>query len=109
MAHLCRAFARTRCSGGTPRCSRVETLVHYPTAVYRTGAFADFGPAHLSVSDTLAAEVLSLPIGPHLKSDQVSHVIEAMREAWREAGRSADARRDDHAPILAGRHLTGGC
>jgi dTDP-3-amino-3,4,6-trideoxy-alpha-D-glucose transaminase len=66
----------------------VETLIHYPRAVYRTPAFAAFGPAGVTASDALAAEVLSLPMGPHMSDAQVAQVIEATRLAWRGIDRS---------------------
>lgn len=61
----------------------VETLVHYPTPVHRSGAYRDTeavrraGP--LPVSERLAKEVLSLPIGPHLPDESVEQVIIAVR------------------------------
>lgn len=61
----------------------VETLVHYPTPVHRSGAYRDTeavrraGP--LPVSERLAEEVLSLPIGPHLPDESVEQVIIAVR------------------------------
>ena len=70
----------------------VETLIHYPRAVYRTPAFAAFGPAVATPSDTLAAEVLSLPMGPHMSDAQVAQVIEATRRAWRGIDRSGGDR-----------------
>nr|BAM35931.1 aminotransferase like protein [Micromonospora rosaria] len=57
----------------------VETLVHYPTPVHRSGAYRDTeavrraGP--LPLSERLAEEVLSLPIGPHLPDESVERVV----------------------------------
>jgi dTDP-3-amino-3,4,6-trideoxy-alpha-D-glucose transaminase len=61
----------------------VDTLVHYPHAPHRSPAFADAGlPAgSLPLAERAAAEVLSLPMGPHLPADQVSRVIAAVRAA----------------------------
>ncbi len=46
----------------------VETLVHYPTPVHLSAAYADHGhrAGSLPHAERLAREVLSLPIGPHL-------------------------------------------
>ena len=57
----------------------VETMAHYPIAVHRSEAYAGLGwkPGAFPLSERLAAEVLSLPIGPHLAPDQA----EAVRNA----------------------------
>lgn len=58
----------------------VETLVHYPVPVHRSGAYADAGHM-LPRAGHLAASVLSLPIGPHLRDDEVERVADAVRRA----------------------------
>jgi dTDP-3-amino-3,4,6-trideoxy-alpha-D-glucose transaminase len=57
----------------------VATQIHYPKAVYRFAPYAAFGPAHETAADRIAAEVLSLPMGPHLSEAHVGRVIEAVR------------------------------
>jgi dTDP-4-amino-4,6-dideoxygalactose transaminase len=60
----------------------VETLVHYPTPPHRQAAFAaSYAGVALPVADALAAEVLSLPIGPHLSDADVDAVVAAVRDA----------------------------
>jgi dTDP-3-amino-3,4,6-trideoxy-alpha-D-glucose transaminase len=62
--------------------SGVETLIHYPVPPHRSGVYRDAcNGFSLPVADQLAAEVLSLPIGPHLSDGQVDTVIEAIRRA----------------------------
>ena len=56
-----------------------ETLVHYPTPVYRMLPYRQFGPAKLTASDRLSARILSLPIGPHLSRKQASEVCKLIR------------------------------
>lgn len=58
----------------------VETLIHYPTPPHRQAAFAG-SAASLPVAERLAAEVLSLPMGPHLSDADVDAVIAAVRDA----------------------------
>jgi dTDP-3-amino-3,4,6-trideoxy-alpha-D-glucose transaminase len=60
----------------------VQTLVHYPIPPHRQRAYAGTAAAtrRLPVADRLAAEVLSLPMGPHLTDAQQRHVIDAVRE-----------------------------
>ncbi|UQX05389.1 DegT/DnrJ/EryC1/StrS family aminotransferase [Streptomyces sp. RerS4] len=66
----------------------VETLIHYPVPVHRSGAYADAGlPAGaFPLSERLADEVLSLPIGPHLSAGQVERVVTALEEAFTRIG-----------------------
>jgi dTDP-3-amino-3,4,6-trideoxy-alpha-D-glucose transaminase len=55
----------------------VQTGIHYPVPCHRQGAFAatSVARADLPLADRLAAEVLSLPIGPHLSDEQADRVI----------------------------------
>ncbi len=59
----------------------IGTLIHYPVPPHLSGAYADsWAPKGsnlrcLPVAERLAAEVLSLPLGPHLTMEQVEAVI----------------------------------
>jgi dTDP-4-amino-4,6-dideoxygalactose transaminase len=59
----------------------VGTLIHYPVAPHRQGAFAAMAGLSLPISERLHREVLSLPIGPHMGAAQAARVIEAVAEA----------------------------
>lgn len=61
----------------------VETLVHYPVPPHRQPAYRDTAAAgaRLPNAERAAAEVLSLPIGPHLTDDEVDAVAEAVSAA----------------------------
>jgi dTDP-3-amino-3,4,6-trideoxy-alpha-D-glucose transaminase len=61
----------------------VDTLIHYPIAAHRAGAFADLAiPAGaLPLAERLAGRILSLPMGPHLTTSQVDQVVAAVRAA----------------------------
>lgn len=54
----------------------VETMIHYPKPPHRVLGY-DY---HLPEADRMAAEVLSLPVAPHLTDEEVGRVIGAMRE-----------------------------
>lgn len=56
----------------------VECLVHYPKPPHLQQAYADMHihKGQLPISERIADETLSLPIGPHLDSGSVSYVIE---------------------------------
>jgi dTDP-4-amino-4,6-dideoxygalactose transaminase len=58
--------------------SGVATGLHYPIANHRSGAYAAEG-FRLPIADRLAAESLSLPIGPHLSVGDTDRVIDAVR------------------------------
>ncbi|TDC61227.1 DegT/DnrJ/EryC1/StrS family aminotransferase [Micromonospora sp. KC207] len=68
----------------------VATLVHYPVPAHRSGAYRDTedvrraGP--LPISERLAEEVLSLPIGPHLPDEGVETVVTAVRDIVTDLG-----------------------
>jgi dTDP-4-amino-4,6-dideoxygalactose transaminase len=60
----------------------VETLVHYPRAVHEHPAYAHLAHANLGTSETLAREVVSLPLYPELTVVEADAVVEAAA-AWR--------------------------
>jgi len=57
----------------------ISSLIHYPIPPHLQQAYLDLSTPSLPIAEQLAGEVLSLPIGPHLKSDDVDRVIEAVR------------------------------
>jgi dTDP-4-amino-4,6-dideoxygalactose transaminase len=59
----------------------VASLIHYPTACHRQRAYAgDAWPA-LPLAEAWAAEVLSLPIGPHLSLEDADRIAAAVADA----------------------------
>lgn len=61
----------------------VGTGLFYRVPLHRHPAFARYltGHEHLPVSDRLSAEVLSLPMGPDLRDDEVDYVVERLLAA----------------------------
>lgn len=61
----------------------IGTLVHYPAPVHLQPAYLDRVPVPggMAVTERLAGEILSLPIYPELRADQVERVIEGIT-AW---------------------------
>ncbi|MBB5876336.1 DegT/DnrJ/EryC1/StrS family aminotransferase [Xanthomonas sp. 3498] len=55
----------------------VQCLVHYPTPPHRQPAYPELATLQLPLCERLAAEVLSLPIGPTLDDAAVAQVIDA--------------------------------
>lgn len=60
----------------------IGTLVHYPIPPHRQEAYAGLGlkEGTLPISESIHREVLSLPIGPHLRLKDTIRVIEALQE-----------------------------
>jgi dTDP-4-amino-4,6-dideoxygalactose transaminase len=58
----------------------VQALIHYPELPQQSGAYAaDQAWPPMPVSAAIAANCLSLPIGPHLSPEQADRVIDAVR------------------------------
>ena len=55
----------------------ISTLIHYPVPPHLSGAYADAGwqRGAFPVAEELSQTVLSLPVGPHLTSEQADRVI----------------------------------
>ena len=56
----------------------VESRVYYPIPVHRLAPYAAL-KADLPETDRAAADVLSVPVGPHLNDDEVATVADALR------------------------------
>lgn len=61
----------------------VETLIHYPVPPHLQRAYQDLnlGEGSFPVAERLANCVLSLPMGPQLRPEQVEAVVHAVRRA----------------------------
>lgn len=59
----------------------ITTIIHYPRPPHLQQAYAPLGlgTGSFPMAEQHAAKVLSLPIGPHLTSDQTDYVIEAVK------------------------------
>ena len=65
----------------------IGSLIHYPIPPHKQQAYADakFASGQFPLASRMADGVLSLPIGPHLASEQADSVITAVREAVQSA------------------------
>ncbi len=68
----------------------IATQIHYPIPPHLSGAYRDGGwkAGDFPLTEALAREILSLPLGPHHTEAQVQHVIAAIRNFF-EGGRAA--------------------
>lgn len=60
----------------------IATQIHYPIPPHRQQAYAELGLGEGSfpIAERLAAEAVSLPVGPHMPDDHVERVIAAIRQ-----------------------------
>ena len=60
----------------------IATRIYYPIPLHRQPCFADLGhsPGDFPVAETLAGEVLSLPIFPGITEEEIARVTDAVRE-----------------------------
>ncbi len=60
--------------------SEIETLIHYPVPPHLSQAYREFGFAagSFALTETMANEVLSLPMSPQMFSAQIEAVIEQL-------------------------------
>jgi dTDP-4-amino-4,6-dideoxygalactose transaminase len=61
----------------------IDTGIHYPVPIHLTTAYQNLGyPSHGSfpVSESLAKEILSLPMYAELSDEQISYVLSALHE-----------------------------
>lgn len=61
---------------------RIQTSVHYPP-IHRFSAYAAFASRSLPNTDAVADRILTLPLFPHLRDEQVDAVIDALLAAVR--------------------------
>jgi dTDP-4-amino-4,6-dideoxygalactose transaminase len=63
----------------------IETLIHYPVPIPRQPAFAAFDPAECAVATRTCDRILSLPLHPALRDDEVDLVAAAVHTFERPA------------------------
>jgi dTDP-4-amino-4,6-dideoxygalactose transaminase len=59
----------------------IGTLVHYPIPPHLSDAYTEAGwkQGDFPITEELAKTVLSIPMGPHMKPEDLEEVIEAIR------------------------------
>ncbi|MCG3209395.1 MAG: dTDP-3-amino-3,6-dideoxy-alpha-D-galactopyranose transaminase [Anaerolineae bacterium] len=63
--------------------NKIGTLIHYPVPPFKQKAYPQFAAIadHFPIASKIANEILSLPMGPHLASDQVRVVVDKINDA----------------------------
>lgn len=58
----------------------IETLIHFPYLLHEQPHFKNSRQVSLPVAEKIRSTILSLPLNPWLREDEVSYVIDIMRE-----------------------------
>lgn len=58
----------------------IQTLIHYPIPPHRQKAYKEWNSLFFSIAENMHDEVLSLPISPVLKENEVSEIIEKLNQ-----------------------------
>jgi dTDP-4-amino-4,6-dideoxygalactose transaminase len=58
----------------------VQTLIHYPIPPHKQKAYDNYKELQLPVSERIHAQILSLPISPVMKEDEINYVIKIINE-----------------------------
>lgn len=58
---------------------KISTVIHYPIPPHRQACYTECSSHSLPLAETLANEVLSLPMSPFLTEQEVTQVVEAVR------------------------------
>lgn len=57
----------------------VQTVIHYPIPPHKQACYLDYSDGLFPIADQLTSEVLSLPMSPELRSEEVKFVVNALR------------------------------
>ncbi|MDX5447028.1 MAG: DegT/DnrJ/EryC1/StrS family aminotransferase [Bacteroidota bacterium] len=59
----------------------IQTVIHYPIPPHHQPAYSNQKELHLPITEQIHREVISLPMSPILKAEEVHSVINAIRES----------------------------
>ncbi len=58
----------------------IETMIHYPIPTHQQKAFADWNALSFPITEQIHVEVLSLPISPVMKTEEVDFIIDVINK-----------------------------
>jgi len=58
----------------------IGTVIHYPIPPHKQKCYSEWNRLSLPVTEKIAAQELSLPIGPTITDEQIGYVIEKINE-----------------------------
>ena len=59
----------------------IQTGIHYPIPCHQQAPYLSYAARPLPITEAAAPELLSLPMYPHMRADQVTRVCDAVQEA----------------------------
>ncbi len=60
--------------------SGISTVIHYPIAAHLQDCYQEYRDYSLPIAQSIASEVLSLPIYPHLSVDEIDYIAKAIAQ-----------------------------
>lgn len=60
--------------------NNIQTLIHYPIPPHKQIAYAEFNNLRFPISEKIHNTILSIPIGPILKMDEVINIVKTLNE-----------------------------
>lgn len=58
----------------------IHCLIHYPIPPHRQKCYSELAQLHFPVAESMAKEVLSLPISPVMSEEEISHVVATVNQ-----------------------------
>jgi len=59
----------------------VQTQIHYPIPIHKQKAYSNLGIVHFPITEKICDEILSLPMHPFLREDEISTIAEDIKNA----------------------------
>jgi len=60
----------------------IASVIHYPIPPHRQSCYSDYASLSMPIAETMAAEVLSLPMLPDMSDAEIKHVSSALRNFY---------------------------
>jgi dTDP-4-amino-4,6-dideoxygalactose transaminase len=60
-----------------------QTLVHYPTPPHLQKCYPNYNRLQLTITEKISQEIMSLPISPHHKEEEIMHVCNLIKRFYR--------------------------
>lgn len=79
-----RAKHRDRLQQDLLQAEGIQTLIHYPVPPHKQEAYQELNNLSFPVTEQLHDEVLSLPLSPALKEEEMQHIVDAINDWWYE-------------------------
>jgi dTDP-4-amino-4,6-dideoxygalactose transaminase len=66
------------------RNNEVQTLIHYPIPIHKQKCYQDYNDISLQKTEEFSANILSLPIHPFMKKEEVLRVCDLIKKFYRQ-------------------------